>query len=74
MTTGLPWVRVPVLSSTTVLTVCRVSRASADLIRMPFSAPLPVPTMMATGVARPRAQGQEMTRTATPAVRARVTS
>ena len=40
---------------------------------MPFSAPLPVPTMMATGVARPRAQGQEMTSTATPAVRARST-
>ena len=30
--------------------------------------------MMATGVANPRAQGQEMTSTATPAVRARVTS
>ena len=74
VTTGLPWVRVPVLSSTTVLTVCRVSRASADLMRMPFSAPLPVPTMMATGVARPRAQGQEMTSTATPVVRAFVMS
>ena len=74
VTTGLPWVRVPVLSSTTVWTVCRVSSASADLIRMPFSAPLPVPTMMATGVANPRAQGQEMTSTATPAVRAWVTS
>ena len=37
---------------------------------MPYSAPLPVPTMMATGVARPRAQGQEMTSTATAEVRA----
>ena len=72
MTTGLPWVRVPVLSSTTVSTRWRVSRASADLMRMPCSAPFPVPTMMATGVARPRAQGQEMTSTATPAVRAEV--
>ena len=33
---------------------------------MPFSAPLPVPTMIATGVARPSAQGQEMTSTAMP--------
>ena len=41
---------------------------------MPFSAPLPVPTMMATGVASPRAQGQEITSTDTPAVRARPTS
>ena len=31
---------------------------------MPCSAPRPVPTMMAVGVARPSAQGQEMTRTA----------
>ncbi len=34
-------------------------------MRIPFSAPLPVPTMMAVGVARPRAQGQAMTSTAT---------
>ena len=73
VTWGLPWVKVPVLSRTTVLMVCRVSRASADLTRMPFSAPLPVPTIIATGVARPRAQGQEITSTATPPVRALVT-
>ena len=30
---------------------------------MPISAALPVPTMMATGVARPKAQGQEITST-----------
>ena len=30
---------------------------------MPWEAPSPVPTMMAVGVARPRAQGQAMTRT-----------
>ena len=30
---------------------------------MPFSAPLPVPTIIATGVARPKAQGQEITKT-----------
>ena len=44
--------------------------ASADLMRMPFSAPLPVPSMIAVGVASPRAQGQEMTRTLTAAVKA----
>ena len=31
---------------------------------MPFSAPLPVPTMIAVGVARPMAHGQAMMRTA----------
>ena len=32
---------------------------------MPYAAPLPVPTMMAVGVARPSAQGQEITKTET---------
>ena len=54
---------VPVLSSTMVSMECRFSRLSADLMRMPYSAAFPVPTMMATGVASPSAQGQEMTST-----------
>ena len=54
---------VPVLSRTMVSTLWRFSRLSADLIKMPISAALPVPTMMATGVARPKAQGQEITST-----------
>ena len=62
VTTGRPSVIVPVLSMTTVSTDCAISSASPDLMRMPFSAPLPVPTMMATGVARPSAHGHEMTR------------
>ena len=33
-------------------------------MKMPFSAPFPVPTMIAVGVARPNAQGQAITRTA----------
>ena len=33
---------------------------------MPFFAPFPVPTIMATGVASPKAQGQEMTRMEMP--------
>ena len=58
-------VMVPVLSSTMVLSFVAVSRASLLLNKIPFSAPFPVPAIMAVGVARPRAHGQAMTRTAT---------
>ena len=47
----------------TVVTWLAVSSAWASLKRTPFWAPLPVPTMMAVGVASPRAQGQAMTST-----------
>ena len=40
------------------------SRAAPSRMRMPLSAPLPVPTMIAVGVARPIAHGQAMIRTA----------
>ena len=70
VTLGLPSVMVPVLSSTTASSVCAVSSEAPSLMRMPFSAPLPVPTMMAVGVARPRAQGHAMTSTATKFSRA----
>ena len=63
VTLGCPSVMVPVLSITTVSIRCAVSSASPDLIRTPFPAPLPVPTIIATGVARPSAQGQEITST-----------
>ncbi len=66
-TAGSPFVIVPVLSKTTVSILCALSKCSALLIRMPDSAPLPVPTMMAVGVARPREQGQAITRTAVKA-------
>ena len=36
---------------------------AAVLIIIPFSAALPVPTIIATGVAKPKAQGQEITST-----------
>ena len=65
VTSGRPRVTVPVLSSSTVSMRCAISRASPLLIRMPCSAPRPVPTMMAIGVAKPKAQGQAMIRTAT---------
>ena len=61
---------VPVLSMTTTFTLWAVSRASADLMRMPLDAPRPVPTMMAVGVASPKAQGQETTSTDTAMVMA----
>ncbi len=72
VTTGRPSVRVPVLSKTMVWILPMRSRLSPPLMRMPSSAPLPVPTMMAVGVARPRAQGQAMTSTATKLSRARL--
>ena len=55
---------VPVLSNTTVSISRTACRASPDLNKIPCFAPTPVPTMMATGVASPNAQGQEITNTA----------
>ena len=65
MTSGLPLVTVPVLSNTTTFTSFKVWMASPERIRIPCSAPMPLPTIRAVGVARPRAQGQAMTSTAT---------
>ena len=36
------------------------------LMRIPFVAPTPVPTITAVGVARPNAHGHDITRTVTP--------
>ena len=55
---------VPVLSSTTVVIRWASSSAAPSRIRIPCSAPLPVPTMIAVGVARPMAHGQAMMSTA----------
>ena len=52
---GFPSVSVPVLSTIRVFTLPKVSRASALRMRMPAVAPLPVPTMIAIGVARSKA-------------------
>lgn len=60
-TWGLPEVRVPVLSKTIVLIDLIFSRMSAPLIRMPYDAARPVPTITAVGVANPRAHGQATT-------------
>ena len=63
MTSGSPLVSVPVLSITTVSMRAAVSNAVAFLNSTPRSAPSPVPTMIAVGVARPNASGQVMTTT-----------
>ncbi len=60
----------PVLSRTIVSIRLVDSRTSGPEIRMPSLAARPVPIMSAIGVARPSAQGQAMTRTATAAVTA----
>lgn len=41
-----------------------ISNGSHHLIRMPYCAHFPVPTIIAVGVASPNAQGQAMTMTA----------
>ncbi len=63
-------VRVPVLSTTATSTCSARSSTSPPLMITPSWAPRPVPTMMAVGVAKPRAQGQAMMSTATAAVKA----
>src|SRR5207244_10652859 len=72
VTDGCPFVRVPVLSKIIVLILPASSNWSPPLIRMPFSAPFPVPTSKAAGVAIPSAQGQAMITTETNARREKV--
>ena len=57
---------VPVLSSTTVWARPVSSSETAVLNRMPWRAPTPLPTMIATGVASPSAHGQLITSTEMP--------
>ncbi len=67
---GSPRVTVPVLSNTTVSILWAVSNASPDLIRMPCSAPFPIPTINDVGVANPSAHGQAITSTVTAVITA----
>ena len=73
VTFGSPFVMVPVLSSATIWVLPVSSRDTAVLKRIPFFAPRPFPTIIATGVARPRAQGQLITSTEMPLARAKPT-
>ena len=70
MSSSLPVVTVPVLSSTIVSTLRVDSSTCGPLISRPSWAPRPVPTSSAVGVASPSAHGQAMISTATAAVRA----
>ena len=63
VTVGSPLVMVPVLSRAMIFTLPACSRDSAVLKSIPFLAPLPFPTIMATGVASPSAHGQLITST-----------
>mmetsp|Transcript_103617 Transcript_103617/g.290206 ORF Transcript_103617/g.290206 Transcript_103617/m.290206 type:complete len:262 (-) Transcript_103617:88-873(-) len=72
VTTGLPRVRVPVLSKMRAFTLPAISRVSPPFIKTPWRAPTPVPTITAVGVASPRAQGQLMTKHAMPNRRLKV--
>lgn len=47
----------------TILTLCAISRGFPPLMRIPFWAATPVPTITAVGVARPKEQGHAMHRT-----------
>ena len=73
VTLGFPTVIVPVLSSATIWVLPVVSRDVAFLKRIPFFAPTPLPTIIATGVASPNAQGQLITRTEMPLAKAKPT-
>ena len=64
VTSGCPVVKVPVLSKITADSWSIFSRLAPPLIKIPLSAPMPVPTMIAVGVAKPNAQGQATTKTA----------
>ena len=66
VTFGSPLVIVPVLSSATICVLPVSSRETAVLNIIPFFAPIPFPTMIATGVASPSAHGQLITSTEIP--------
>ena len=66
VTLGSPLVIVPVLSRAAIVIFPVSSSDEAVLKSIPFFAPTPFPTITATGVANPNAQGQLITRTAIP--------
>ena len=65
-----PVVSVPVLSKTTTCVLARASRAEASRKSTLLRAASPVPAIKAVGVARPKAQGQAITKTDTACNRA----
>ena len=71
LTRGYPEVKVPVLSNTIVVIADTFSNISPPLIKIPNDAATPVPTMTAVGVAKPRAQGQAITKVEIPKLKAK---
>jgi hypothetical protein len=67
---GHPEVKVPVLSKTTIVILLILSSTSPPLIKTPKEAAIPVPTITAVGVAKPKAQGQAMTKVDIPKLNA----
>ena len=65
LTCSFPRVRVPVLSKAMAFTFPIFSRTSPDLIIMPRFVAWPMAAIIAVGVARTRAQGQNTTRIVT---------
>ena len=63
VTEGFPSVNVTVLSNRTAFMPCATSKGSPPFIRIPFDAATAVPTIIAVGVARPKAHGQLTTTT-----------
>ena len=61
-TSGFPSVIVPVLSNAATSIWPAFSKVSPFLIKIPYSAALPTPTVTAVGVARPNAHGQATTK------------
>ena len=70
VTTGSPFVTVPVLSNAITWILPAISKDAAVLYKIPLRAPTPFPTIMATGVASPNAHGQLITNTEIPLARA----
>ena len=66
ITFGFPTVSVAVLSSNTQFILFAVCKAPAFLKSIPYFALLPIAEVTATGVAKPNAQGQDITNTLTP--------
>ena len=71
---GVPMVRVPVLSNTTVSTSARRSSAVPCLINRPLRNSLPLAEVTTAGTASPRAQGQVMISVAAEMLMAKRTS
>ena len=62
VTSGLPRVKVPVLSKTKAFNFERFSITSPPLIKIPFLAPFPIPATIETGAEITKAPGHAITK------------